>query len=306
MRFLVDPDGLLNLIDALTLRYHPVLASEALYRFERLMRVYAANPDRAPYMGFDFPGWLGDGSYWEKVDQFCDKVIDVEYKGKSWQVETHHEGRLVAYARRLQRFRYSMGRKPYLPYKVTLPRNELKLVKYFPDRNQLISEASQFVDDLFLNAACSAGKKTWCEKTPQNLMNLDFLWELFPQSVAVHIVRDPRGVAYSLTKQEWAPSDLEGTSLMLRNVYSRWFELKKAIDFSQYRYLEIKLEDFAASPRAFLSKFAEYCGIEDQFTNLPEIHSDRVNYWKDVMDPDEIQLVNGILGPYIAQLGYEI
>lgn len=39
MRFIIDPDGLLNLVDALTIRYHPVGASEALFRFERLMRV---------------------------------------------------------------------------------------------------------------------------------------------------------------------------------------------------------------------------------------------------------------------------
>lgn len=306
MRFLVDPDGLLDLIDALTVRYHPVQASEALYRFERLLRVYYANPDRSPYLGFDFPGWLGGEFYWEQVDQFCSTLVDFEYNGKSWQVESEHEGRLVAYAKRLQGLRYSLEKKPFMPYRVTLPRNKLKVVKYFPDRNELVADAAQFVDDLFLNAARMSGKETWCEKTPQNLLSLEFLWELFPQSIVVHIVRDPRGVAYSLTRQKWAPSDLEGASLMLRSVYSRWFDLKRTIDFSQHRYYEIKLEDFASSPRNLLSDFASFCGIDDQFINLPDIRSDRVDYWKNVMNGQEIQLVNRILGAYITQLGYEI
>jgi len=63
MRFLIDPDGLIDLIDALTVRYSPVQAREALFRFERLMNVYLTVPQKAPYKGYDITPCLGGRYY---------------------------------------------------------------------------------------------------------------------------------------------------------------------------------------------------------------------------------------------------
>ena len=59
MRLLIDPDGLINLVDAHTYRSTLIQAREAKYRFERLMKVYFTTPDQAPYRSYDFPAWLG-------------------------------------------------------------------------------------------------------------------------------------------------------------------------------------------------------------------------------------------------------
>jgi len=306
MRFLVDPDGLLDLVDALTVRYHPVQAKEALYRFERLMRVYLTIPDRAPYLGFDFPGWLGGDYYWQRLDQFCSELVDAEFNGTSWQVEPNHEGRLVIWARQIQGLRKYVEGRPFIPYKVTLPRTKLKVVKYFSNRSDLTARTAAFVDDLFLHAAHEHGKQTWCEKTPQHLLSLDFLWELFPQSLVIHIKRDPRGVVHSLMKQEWAPNDLRGSSLLLRSVFDRWFDLKETLDLNKYRYLELKLEDLATSPPAMIEEVASFCGLENRFENLPDISLAKVTYWQKEMSRQDIAQVNEILGPHIERLGYEV
>lgn len=305
MRFLIDPDGLFDLIDALTLRYHPVKASEALYRFERLMRIFLTTPDRTPYRGFDLPNWLGRDYYWNRLDQFCAELVELEYEGSTWQMEPEHEGRLVDYARRLQGLRRYTQREHFLPYRVTLPRNTLKTVKYFSNRRELTSLCATFVNDLFLHAARKHEKEVWCEKTPQHLLNLDVLWELFPQSVVIHIKRDPRGVVHSLTKKKWAPNDIEGASLWLRHVYDRWADLKNSLNLEQHCFVELKLEDLAASPRETMADVATICGLPNQFENLPAIHIERVNNWLEEMSQPEIQLANEILGPHIAWLGYE-
>lgn len=305
MRFLIDPDGLFDLIDALTLRYHPVKASEALYRFERLMRVSLATPERAPYQGFDFPNWLGGQYYWNRLDQFCSELIDLEYEGTTWQIEPEHQGRMVAYAKGLQAMWRRIQGKPFTPYRVVLPRETLKVVKYFSDRNELTSMSATFVEDLFYRAAQNNGKQTWCEKTPQHLLSLDILWELFPQAYVIHIKRDPRGVVHSLTKKKWAPNDVRGVSLWLRHVYDRWHDLKKNLDLKRHCYLELKLEELATSSRETLSQIAAFCGLADHFENLPTIHIGRVNNWQEAMNQEEIQLVNEILGPHIAWLGYD-
>lgn len=306
MRFLIDPDGLRDLIDALTIRYHPEQASEALNRFERLMYVYLATPQRAPFASFDFPGWLGEEYYWQRLDQFCSELVEFEFDGFSWRVGSESEGRLVDYARRLQRLRRHLQGKPSIRYKPTLPRKTLKETKYFSDRQDLIALCADFVDDLFLHAARANGKRTWCEKTPQHLLALDFLWELFPEAVVIHIKRDPRGVVHSLTKQRWAPDDVKAASIWLRNIYDRWYDLKHTLDLSRYRYHELKLEDLAASPHTVLKEISAFCGLEHCFEGLPDITLERVEYWRAKMSRHDVQLVNNMLGSHITWLGYKL
>ena len=307
MRFIVDPDGLMPLIDALTVRYSPVQAREALYKFERLMRVYLTVPQRAPYKDYDLARWLGDEYYWRRLDQFCSGLVELAFDGVDLPVEPVGErGLPEASAARPWQARGRSDWRPGAAETLTLPREQLNVVKYFPERSSLISSAAAFVEELFLHAARRRGKQTWCEKTPNNLLHVDFLWELFPRSVFIHIKRDPRGVVHSLVRQDWAPSDVAGACLFVRGIYERWFDLKGALNLNEHRYLELKLEDVAASPQASLREIASFCGLENRFRGLPEIRPDKVNYWRETMPREDKRLVNEILGPYIERLGYEI
>lgn len=279
MRFLVDPDGLITLIDSLTDRYSPVLGREALYRFERLMRVYLTAPETSPYEEYNIADWLGGEYYWDRLDQFCSALVDTTFAGSDLLIDQ-------------------------LEQKPELLRKDLKAVKYFSDRNALVSLAAAFVDDLFLHAAQQHDKNTWCEKTPNNLLHVDFLWELFPESVFIHIKRDPRGVVHSLTKQPWAPNELRTASLFLLRIYERWFDIKARLDFGAFRYLELKLEDLARDPVGTLAWISSRCGLDNRFQDVPEITLDKVQYWQEAMSRDDQLLVNNILGNYIELMGY--
>ena len=61
---------------------------------------------------------------------------------------------------------------------------------------------------MFGGAAADAGKPTWCEKTPFNVLSAPFLWELFPEATIVHITRHPVAVVASHLHQTWAPTEL--------------------------------------------------------------------------------------------------
>ena len=310
MRFLIDPDGLIDLIDALTIRYSAIQAREALFRFERMMRKYLSSPRKAPYRIFNFPAWLGGELYWRRLDQFCSELVEGEFRGTDLQVrpddKERKEGWFAALARGFDYRWRKLRPSSRLFTKLTLPRGRLKIVKYFPDRAHLVELAAGLVDDLFLHAAHAKGKKTWCEKTPSNFLHVDFLWELFPKSVFIHIKRDPRGVVHSMTKQFWGPSDVRQACLFLRGVYERWINLKRTIDLDEYSYLEIKLEDLCESSQSVLEQIASVCGLENNFENLPDMTPDKVNYWQQTMTREEKQLVNEMLGPYIGQMGYEL
>lgn len=94
-------------------------------------------------------------------------------------------------------------------------------------------------------AAHQAGKRTWCEKTPFNLLAVPFLHELFPEATVVVIMRHPYHVVASHLDQTWAPSTLEGVLGWLEPVYRRWLAQRPVL-LDDARYVEVKAEDLAA------------------------------------------------------------
>jgi hypothetical protein len=309
MRFLIDPDGLINLVDALTGRFSPVQAREAFYRFERLMKVDLAQPNQAPFIGYDVPDWIGRDFYWKTLNQYCKNLIELEYYvPEEQQPRAFQVGHLPIGVRQLSRF----WRKTLLdhtqPHRVTFnwPRNQIKLIKHFANRGDLIGLTSAFVDELFLHPTLESGKETWCEKTPQNIFHLNFLKELFPNSVFIHVKRDPRGVVQSVIKQAWGPNNLHDACLYLADMYKCWFDIAAETNFDEYRYIEVGLENLASDPEGVLEDIADYIGLDNRYGPLPEIKIEKVNYWKDSLSSQDLDLINEMLGDYITMLGYDI
>lgn len=304
MRFIIDPDGLINLLDALTINYSPVQSREALFRFENLMRVDLTTPQTPPFLSYDFDQWLGGEYYWQRLDQFCSDLQESEYLTAKVPAGLNRQERV--WSRLVRKLFSSFQTRPVHRTTFNWPRSQIRLVKYFPDRSQLVALMNKFVDDLFLHAARKNGKETWCEKTPLNIFYVHFVWELFPQSVFIHVKRDPRGVVHSITNQAWGPNDVQKACLFARTMYDRWFDIRRTIDPNTQRYLEIKVEDLADSPNGVLEQVALFCGLENHFYDLPPISSDKVNYWQNTMVRQEIEQINRILGNYIEQMGYKV
>lgn len=305
LRFIVDPGGLLELADALTDKFSPTLARETLFRFERLMRVYLATYGKAPYAAIDLPEWLGRDFYWKRLDRFCSQLVEFEHEAIYWNREMTDSGRVFRLRNKFQGIIRRANHKEvenYWEAANTLRRE----AKYYSNRSEFIDLASNFVEDLLIGVANSNGKITWCEKTPQHLLHLDFIWELFPDSFFIHIKRDPRGVVYSLSKQRWGPRTISDACKLIKGVYKRWFDLKSTLDFSHRRYFELKLEELADAPEEFLERIALMGEFDTRFQNPPEIIRSKVDYWKNEMSSEEITLVNENLGNYIEQLGYEL
>ena len=210
MRFIIDHNGLINLADALTNRYSVCQAREAIFRFEKLMRVHLSTPYRAPYVGVDFPACFGEEFYCKRLDQFIADLVDNSYMGMDYPVEESSLfSSLYPWLRRgkwyIDKFR-RVGQKivnqtAKAPNRPLWPEREMKIIKFFADKKELLTLIAAFVDSLFIHAAHQHGKSGWCEKTPHNLLHIDFLWELFPQSYFLHIKRDPRGIVQSLVRQ---------------------------------------------------------------------------------------------------------
>lgn len=177
--------------------------------------------------------------------------------------------------------------------------------RHFTGRAELVRLARRLVAEMFGGPMLDAGKIAWIEKTPANLNAVDLLWDLFPEATILHIKRDPRGVLHSFMKQEWAPPDLVHATEFLGTIYWRWQQLKPTINWAGRKYLEIKLEDLAINPEAFVCRIAEMAELEGGGIDLSELRIDEVDNWKSEMPMEHQQYCVQKLRPYFDLMGYE-
>lgn len=264
-RFIVDGDGLRDLIPNLCERYSVGACGLALTRFIEYMRVGLPRTNATEAWEFDsrFDKLIGEDNYYPPLDAFLAAITAYEFNGGPWP-------------------------------------------KHFTERGDLIALARTLVSDMFGRPASAAGKKAWVEKTPDNLIAMDLLWELFPEATVVHIKRDPRGVLHSLMKQPWAPGTLPEATSYLASIYWGWTMLKGRLDFDGRNYLEIKLEDLAAQPEEQLSQLAGVTGLAAGGFDVRLLDLHRVNYWQAEMPKASQVYCEQRLAPYFDVMGYAI
>lgn len=100
------------------------------------------------------------------------------------------------------------------------------------------------------------------EKTPFNILSVPFLWELYPGSRFVHMVRDPVFVVASHLDQWWAPRTLDDVVSWVGSVYRRFLDQRPAL-VADSRYVELRQEDVAADWAAVRPRLLERLGLAD-------------------------------------------
>jgi protein-tyrosine sulfotransferase len=119
----------------------------------------------------------------------------------------------------------------------------------FPDfeEQRLNDIFRQFVHSIFYSRAQQLQKDRWAEKTPENIVQLPFLIELFPEAKFVHIIRDARDVAVSTINKPWKTLSQTKMKNTFKNALTRWKlwinnfeEYEKSLKFDHY---EIRFED---------------------------------------------------------------
>lgn len=172
----------------------------------------------------------------------------------------------------------------------------------FADRADLVALCARYADELFSGVARDRGKRVWCEKTPFNLLSMDFLWELFPDASIVHVVRHPVAVVASHLDQPWAPHDLESVCSWLEPVCRRWLAVQERRR-ADPRYLEVRLEELAADWPAQRAALLARLGLPDAETPSG-MGLGRVAHLGRRLSGAEEQRVRERLGFAIDGLGY--
>lgn len=167
------------------------------------------------------------------------------------------------------------------------------------------------------------GKRRFVCKRTANTQRIRLLDRMYPDALFVHLIRDGRAVAHSLTHVPWwdevdvwwlaqrppewraaGRADLELTALHWRHDTE---EALAARSLLGRRYYEIRYEDLVRNPRAVLRgicDYADYTFPDDYATLLPRSLPDMNHKWRQALGPDQQRLISEATGELLQSLGY--
>lgn len=282
-RFLVDPGGFEDLVRALTVAYTPYQADDALRRLAWLMHERLTGQSSEAFRGWSLADEVGSAHFRAAVDWLWDRLTWYEFDEV------------------VPPLSHQYGRWQYAPGEARVCRRVMG--RYYPDRRELVALLREFTLNLFGGAATRAGKRTWCEKTPLNLLSVPFLREMFPEATIVVIMRHPYQVAASHLDQPWAPSTIDGVLNWLEPIYRRWLTQRRAF-LDDPGYVEVKAERIAAEWPDSRRKLLERLGLPDVGTSST-FSASRLAHREDQLAADQRSQVCARLSWAAEELGYE-
>jgi len=185
----------------------------------------------------------------------------------------------------------------------------------------------------------------FCEKTPGNCFILPFLHRSFRDAKFLHIVRDGRDAALSLSKKPWYGNDsrdsdsrdpdgylfgpskrfwveesrvdeYEHTNDLHRCIWlwRRYVEsaLEGAKSVPVDHYYQLRYEDILAEPARHADGISEFLEIESSLSRktfrdnvIASARADSIGRWKNETTNDQYRQFAGEAGQLLHQLGYE-
>jgi hypothetical protein len=122
--------------------------------------------------------------------------------------------------------------------------------------------ARRFTHRLLDPSALAAGKRGWIENTPNTIRAARRLTQILPDARLVHMVRDGRDVACSVTNRSWGPSDADEGLRWWANHLERSFEATAAV--GEERILTLRMESLLSYDReATFCRMLEFLGLRD-------------------------------------------
>jgi len=125
--------------------------------------------------------------------------------------------------------------------------------------------------------------------------NFQFLPKIWPKSKFIHIVRDPRDVAFSYVKKGWAGHVWTAVDVWI-NTEAAWFSFQKKLAPS--RYLTVQYETLVKNPKDELQRICDFIGVSysenmlsyagDSTFSAPD--TTLIGQWEN-KDPKEVGLI---------------
>lgn len=181
---------------------------------------------------------------------------------------------------------------------------------------------------IFMEQICRAqGAMRWADNSPEEMLYVPRIKQLFPDALFVHIIRDGRDVAASLNKQGWIRPLPGDQRLMASGLYWEWI-VRKGREYGKALgpdYFEMRFEELVAHPHEVLTSLGEFLhhnldydriqqagigSVGQPNTSFP--HESKmadfnpVGRWKKNFSPTELPRFEELAGSYLQELGYTL
>jgi hypothetical protein len=201
---------------------------------------------------------------------------------------------------------------------------------WVPDPEPIISKfptisSSKDISCLFLDMgdriAQAANKRSWLEKSPNHIRDIQLIDQIHPQQKIIFIVRDGRAVAESLSRMDWASDIFIENCLRwvwTMRLYQRYLRKRK-------NTLTIRYEDLINNTELTLERVCEFLEIcyepsmlkqspqdrhlieaGDQHKNkiMGKIDPSNIDLWRNKVSDENITYSERLLGYELNRWGY--
>ena len=176
----------------------------------------------------------------------------------------------------------------------------------------------------YAHYAASEGKSLYGDKTPDHVLQIPELAELFPEARFIHLIRDGRDVALANLDVPWGPTTIPAAARYWQQRVSTGRQAGDAL--GPKRYLEVRYEELVADPSSVLHEVTEFLGlafdsamlhsdeaVRRQFAMSPDPSLDKslllpltkgLRDWRRDMSADDLAVFELIAGRLLEELGY--
>jgi hypothetical protein len=290
-RLTVDPDGIFDFYRSYTTGWSPYYADARLTRLKnfleelsstnpvhkifrylfRAIRLAGFSITPKKYLDVELSHFIPN--YSEHVNTLLNELVEFEYTGE-----------------RLGTVSYSFNNK--IQYAPNYSKEQLKII------------FQNFIHSFIQDILTHNHKDCFIEDNTWNILFSADLLDLIPNAKIISVIRDPRDVVASLSKQKWMPSNKVQSSKIYNDLIVEWIEIRRNLD-KQF-WIEVRLEDVVLEPESQIRKICDFIELpwED---NLLEIDLSKSNSgrWKKDFSVEEQRLVIPLLAGHIKSFGYE-
>jgi|688.fasta_scaffold00114_66 hypothetical protein len=289
-RFFSDPDGLVHLGRYLTDQWTFLAADKAFHRFVDLMEdiskpwkswstVKTLNRKVLPAMGLapmryqwvNLCDYLPKKQVREAVGEFLGKLSMERYPG------------------------YWVGTPSY-------QRNPVIYSSSRIDKSIYAKAAQEFVDRLV--EPFSRDKTYFIDDSPESILYIEELLQLFPESKFIHCYRDLRDVVASTKGKHWGDSDVRKLCPWIKSVCEKWINLKSRVPAESF--IEIRLEELIADPKGNVERLCNFLDIPfDDAMLQVDLSKGNTQRWKFDLKPEDARYVEEYLADIMQHYGYQ-
>jgi len=242
-KFIIDPDGIIDFYTTATSCWSPYIINKKLHRLEKFLNLLAKADDKKIYKGWELENHLPD--YSEKCKKLIESLVDLRYTG------------------------FFYGLKDV---------SEIYFMRY-RSRSELQNVLGDFIRDLISGYLEKTGKEVYVEDNTFNTLFARELLELIPEAKIICMLRSPKDVISSLSKQRWAPDDKIDAAIWYKSVIDRWNTIKTEIP--EESFMEVDLYQLVDNTENILKDVSEFIGLNYDKKMLDvNLNKSNRNRWK--------------------------